>query len=687
MTLPTDYSERVYAGWVGKCIGVRYGAPTESLTYHDIQSLFGELDAYLQTDPRIFHPDDDLNGPILFLRTLDDYGDDPPAARFGDTWLNHIADGRGTLWWGGYGISSEHTAYMNLKAGIAAPESGSMAMNGPVVAEQIGGQIFSDGWGLICPNNPMRAAELAARAARVSHDGNAVYGGMFIAAMNALAFSAKSVREVVEGALQVIPSDSVYAQVVRAIIAFYEAHPGDWRACYQWIHQHHGYDKYPGKVHVVPNAAIVVMALMYGEGDFLRSLHIANMGGWDTDCNVGNAGSVLGVLVGIAGIPLEWRTPMNDMLVLASLIGSRNITDMGRVADDLVRHGHRQAGLPEPPRKPRYHFSYPGGVQGFLPLNDGAQFVSIEQTCETGQGCLKIVGRDMFRRRGMGAYVRTYLRPEELDSNNYRASFSPTIYPGQTMTARVMPRAESNPELIARLFVRDGNSGERIEQSPGLPLKPGEWQQVEWRIPPMTGACLDQAGLFITAMHAPHLDEVAYLDDLDWGGAPEFAYDFGKERSETDACSQWTFLRGYWALEDGAYAGGGVGQNETYSGDVDWTDYALTVRLSPVIGDRHMILARVQGALRSYALGLLPGRLALLKNDSGYTEVASTPLEWAGGETCELGLVVSGARLEGWCAGASVSWEDSQPHRRGAIGLANGPRCRTRFLSVAVAGF
>jgi hypothetical protein len=37
VTLPHDYAERVYAGWLGKCIGVRFGAPTESLTYKDIR--------------------------------------------------------------------------------------------------------------------------------------------------------------------------------------------------------------------------------------------------------------------------------------------------------------------------------------------------------------------------------------------------------------------------------------------------------------------------------------------------------------------------------------------------------------------------------------------------------------------------------------------------------------------------
>ena len=689
MTLPHDYAERVYAGWLGKCIGVRFGAPTESLTYKDIQTLFGELNSYLQIDPRIFHPDDDLTGPMLFLRALDDYGDDPPAERFGDVWLNYIADGRGTLWWGGYGISTEHTAYMNLAAGIPAPASGSIAVNGQTIAEQIGGQIFSDGWGLICPNNPVRAAELARRAASVSHDGNAVYGGMYVAATVAAAFSASSARETMTAALGVIPADSAYATVVSEVMAFHDANPGDWRACYAWIHANHGYDKYPGRVHIIPNAAIMAMAMLYGQDDFIETLKIANMGGWDTDCNVGNVGSVLGVLVGVAGIPETWRRPLNDIFTLASLTGSRNIMDIGHAADVFIGHGHRQAGLP-PPRKARYHFDFPGSTQGFSPLGETAGIVTIAQSDEPGTGALKISGRDLFRRRNMGAAVRTYLRPAELDGNNYRGSFSPSLYPGQTVRVRVMAHPDANPELIVNLFVRDANSGRRIEQTPGIPLVPGQWQQVEWRIPPGDGVLIDQVGVLVTAMHAPHLNESVYIDDLDWDGPPEFGFDFKRERIETDASSQWTFVRGYWMLDGDAYIGSGVGQNESYSGDLDWADYAVSADLTPRSGEAHLLLARVQGALRGYALALLPGRLALMRNDGGYAEVASVPFAWHHGETISLHLRARGAALEGSAAGVgggppvTLAWIDPKPYATGMIGLANQRACRTEFRKVRV---
>lgn len=86
------------------------------------------------------------------------------------------------------GNSTEHTAFLRLKKGLPAPQSGSISTNGKIVAEQIGAQIFIDGWGMIAPGDPEQAAEFARKASSVSHDGEAIYGAQVIAAMEAQAF-------------------------------------------------------------------------------------------------------------------------------------------------------------------------------------------------------------------------------------------------------------------------------------------------------------------------------------------------------------------------------------------------------------------------------------------------------------------------------------------------------------------
>src|SRR6185295_16448074 len=122
---------------------------------------------------------------------------------------NYLIERTTILWWGGMGNSTEHTAYVRLKNGIAAPRSGSMALNGQVVAEQIGAQIFIDGWAMVAPGDPELAADLAGRAASVSHDGVAIHAAQTLAAMEAHAFVEPNMDNLFETGLRCIPRDSL----------------------------------------------------------------------------------------------------------------------------------------------------------------------------------------------------------------------------------------------------------------------------------------------------------------------------------------------------------------------------------------------------------------------------------------------------------------------------------------------
>src|SRR5436853_2148737 len=185
MTLPPDYTERVYAGVLGKLIGVYLGRPFEGWTYDKIIAELGEINYYVheQRNVPLIVTDDDISGTFTFLRALPDYGNsrDLTPEQIGQTWLNYIVEGRTILWWGGLGNSTEHTAYLRLKAGIPAPRSGSITLNGKTVAEQIGAQIFIDGWAMVSPGNPEQAAYLAEQAGRVSHDGESVHAAKLLA--------------------------------------------------------------------------------------------------------------------------------------------------------------------------------------------------------------------------------------------------------------------------------------------------------------------------------------------------------------------------------------------------------------------------------------------------------------------------------------------------------------------------
>ena len=194
--MKTEYIEGIYAGWLAKIIGIRLGAPIEGWTYEKIKNIYGELTDY-PVDYREFAADDDSNGPLFFLKALEDgrHGFDLQAQDVAEALLNYAPFEHGFFWWGGYGISTEHTAYLNLRNGIPAPRSGSIEQNGSATAEQIGGQIFIDTWGLVTPGNPDLAAKFAKEAASVTHDGNGIYGGIFVAVCISYAFVEKNIEK------------------------------------------------------------------------------------------------------------------------------------------------------------------------------------------------------------------------------------------------------------------------------------------------------------------------------------------------------------------------------------------------------------------------------------------------------------------------------------------------------------
>lgn len=691
--LPADYEARVYAGWLGKCIGVRFGAPLEGWTYEEIRDNLGELDGYLNEAPgKLFKPDDDTALPMILIRALEDYGPSPDltAQQIGETWLNYLSDQQGTLWWGGYGISTEHTAYLNLAAGVPAPQSGSIAQNGAALAEQIGGQIFSDIWGLVAPNDPALAVELAERASSVSHDGNGIYGGRFVAALVSLAFSESDPVVLIERGLEYVPADSEFARVTRAMLDFYRDNPDDWRACFAYLKENFGYDRYPGMVHIIPNAGVVALALLYGAGDFSRTIQIGNMAGWDTDCNVGNVGAIMGVAVGLDGIDWRWREPMNDLLIAASIIGSRNILTIPQCTDLFCQLGRQMAGEPVE-AAPRYHFRYPGATSNFLAEGVRGRVVEIRQsTSVDAAGTLQASIRKLNKKGELRLFTRTYYRAAELSGNYYGATFTPLVHPGQTITAEVYIPADAPDMIQASLYTFD-DYGQQHHQAVGTPLVPGQWNTLTYTIPSLEGACLSQVGIVVRNLGANWEVGSLHVRSLDWGGTPDYAVDFSREQPAGGAITQWTRWRGYWRVAaDGYYHGSGPGVCETYTGDIDWADYRLEARIVPEVGDHHNVNVRVQGALRSYAAGLAPdGRFVLYrKAGQDYAEVAAAPFDWQHGQAYTVTVEVQGDTLRAEVVGESGSsactWTDPEPYRTGQIGLSTWHNSHTRYEALAV---
>jgi ADP-ribosylglycohydrolase len=672
MPIPSDYTERVYAGVLGKIIGVYLGRPFEGWEHDRIISELGEIYYYVNErrdlplkNNTLVVTDDDISGTFTFLRALPDYGNslDLTPAQIGQTWLNYIIERRTILWWGGLGNSTEHTAYLRLKDGISAPESGSIALNSKVVAEQIGSQIFIDGWAMVAPGDPELAADLAQRAASVSHDGEAIYGAQTVAAMEAQAFVESDINNLIDTAVSLIPKDSVIFRMIDDIREWH-AEEKDWRKTRERIAESYGYHKYGGNCHMVPNHALIIHALLHGEDDFQRSLMIVNTCGWDTDCNSGNVGCLLGIKNGLAGIDVgpDWRGPVADRMYIPTADGGRAITDAVTETYSIVNIGRALTG--EKPVVPkdgaRFHFELPGSVQGFQPDEDidskgTVMLENVEGYSERGRRSLAIRYEHVAPGRVARITTPTFIPPEAIDMSDYALLASPTFYPGQEVQARVVADGDNDRAVACQLFVRtyDGNDELATNRGPETVLKPGSDYEFQWRVEDTGTQPIAQIGVEISSDEAT--GGTVYLDYLTWKGEPDV--ELGRPAEDG------TMWRRAWVCGVDRYDPRwpetyrliqNQGRGLLIQGTREWKNYRVSAPITP-----HMVVSagigvRVQGMRRYYALLLASGGKAqLIKALDGDTVLAETDFPWQFDVTYELALEVRDNRLR-----ASIDGKD-----------------------------
>ena len=325
----STYENKVLGAWMGRICGCMLGKTVEGIRTNELVPFLKETDNYplhryiLRSDAKAdviskykfgfegswyadecdgMPVDDDTNYVVLAQRLINEYGRDFTPYDVSRAWLSYQRKDA-------Y-CTAERVAFCNFVKGYAPPESATY-MN--PYREWIGAQIRGDYFGYINPGNPELAAEMAWRDACISHVKNGIYGEMFIAAMLAVAATTNDVEKIILGGLSEIPFSSRLYEDVMAVVEAYRNSVSQ-KDCFKMIHEK--YDEYTdyGWCHTNSNAMIVAASLMYGGGDFGKSICMAVETGFDTDCNGATVGSILGLANGIETISEYWQAPFNDTL-------------------------------------------------------------------------------------------------------------------------------------------------------------------------------------------------------------------------------------------------------------------------------------------------------------------------------------------------------------------------------------
>jgi ADP-ribosylglycohydrolase len=304
--------DKIKGGWAGQTIGVTYGAPVEFRfqgtminDYQKINWYEGLLKKSMTENPGIY---DDLYMDITFVEVFEKEGLDAPVSSH----ANAIANAGYMLW------HANQAARYNILNGISAPASGYW-LNNPH-ADCIDFQIEADFAGLMSPAMPATSGQICDKIGHIMNYGDGWYAGVYVAAMYALAFNSFDVPYIVKEALKMIPEKTKYRECISDVIRWHKQYPDDWKSTWFEIQKKWTDDiGCPGgvfnqfNIDATVNSAYVVMGLLYGNGDFTKTIEICTRAGQDADCNPSTAAGILGTVLGYNAIPSYWKMGLKEI--------------------------------------------------------------------------------------------------------------------------------------------------------------------------------------------------------------------------------------------------------------------------------------------------------------------------------------------------------------------------------------
>lgn len=310
------YRDKVNACWIGKNIGGTMGSPYEG--ERSILDIKG-----FATAANVVIPNDDLDLQLIWLYALENQGPfNINASVLGEHWISFIVPH-----WNEYGIGKA-----NMKRGLPPPMAGDYDNDWN---NSNGAWIRTEIWATVAPAMPHIAARYALEDAMVDHGaGEGTYAAAFVAAMQSAAFVVSDLRKCIEIGLHAIPAESRMAKSVEFVLRCYDDGMS-WVEARNAVQQLNS-DIGNGWFEAPSNVTYSIIGLLYGNGDFKKSMITAINCGDDTDCTGATVGATLGILHGMAGIPEDWRNHIGDDIVTISINKGNNGKNIPKTCTELT---------------------------------------------------------------------------------------------------------------------------------------------------------------------------------------------------------------------------------------------------------------------------------------------------------------------------------------------------------------
>ncbi len=308
---PAALQNKIKGGWAGQTIGVTFGGPMEFRyngtminAYQPVPWYDGYLKKTMLENPGLY---DDLYMDLTFVEVFEREGLQAPIASHAKAY----AQAGYALW------HANQAGRYNILNGIMPPASGHWKNNPH--ADCIDYQIECDFAGLMSPAMPNAASQISDQIGHIMNYGDGYYGGVYLGACYTLAFVHNDINKIVNEALKTIPAQSNYYKCISDVIRWHKQYPNDWRKTWLEVQNKWSDDIgcpdgvfAPFNIDATVNSAYVVIGLLYGQGDFGKTVEIATRCGQDADCNPSSAAGILGTMLGYDKIPAYWKLGLKE---------------------------------------------------------------------------------------------------------------------------------------------------------------------------------------------------------------------------------------------------------------------------------------------------------------------------------------------------------------------------------------
>jgi hypothetical protein len=357
-----DYHDRLQGFWLGQSIANWTGLVTEmdriggdgvhgdfytreDWGQPDSPSIWGEgvpsdlsptIDWVFRGPGEVWGADDDTDIEYLYQELLLRHETSILSAeQIRDGWLRHIYSDDNTPFVNDQGekenflwVSNQATHDLMRLEGLAPPDTSDPERNPHT--DMIDAQLTTEIFGLFAPGRPDVALELAYLPIRTTARGEAALAAEFYVVMHSLAAVADPdeprrdlVTRIAGKARARLPDDSTTAKMFDFVRERHAA--GDrWEqardAVYQryQVEQQDGYDVTARDLYCNGcfasgiNFAASIVSLLYGDGDYHKTVQIAVLAGWDSDNPASTWGGLLGFLEGRSGLERLFDRPFSE---------------------------------------------------------------------------------------------------------------------------------------------------------------------------------------------------------------------------------------------------------------------------------------------------------------------------------------------------------------------------------------